>query len=156
PYFNALLYRVFGTHLAVLHASGAVCGTLILAMCYWLARQVMNEWEAGVATALIILRCAFNAGGSYIQPYFYSALYGFFFALCVLVCAIRYMQRGDSRWLLLAGISAGMVIICKPEFGALAVATIGAAWLLVCLRERRTLWGAALMAAFPMVAISSI
>src|SRR5262247_1070584 len=30
PYFNALLYRLFGIHLSVLHASGIICATLIL------------------------------------------------------------------------------------------------------------------------------
>ena len=156
PHFNALLYRVFGTHLAVLHASGAVCAGLILVMCYWLARQMMDEEEAGLATAMILLSCAFSVYGNYLQPYSYAALYGLFFALCALVCAVGYVRRGDSRWMLWAGISSGLVIISKPELGALAGAPVGVAWLVVCLRERRALWSAALRAAFPAVAIISM
>src|SRR5215470_10367849 len=37
PHFNALLYGIFGIHLSVLKASGAVCAILILLMIYRLA-----------------------------------------------------------------------------------------------------------------------
>jgi 4-amino-4-deoxy-L-arabinose transferase-like glycosyltransferase len=154
PHFNALLYRVFGVHLAVLYVIGAVCAVLILAMCYWLARRLMNEWEAALATSLILIHCAFNVHfGNYLQPYSHAALYGFLFALWSLVCAVSYVQRGGSRWMLWAGISAGLTTICKPELGALAAAPVGMAWLIVCLRERRALWNVALIGAFPAVAV---
>jgi 4-amino-4-deoxy-L-arabinose transferase-like glycosyltransferase len=157
PHFNALLYRVFGVHITVLYVIGVVCAVLILAMCYWLARQIMNEEEATLATALILLICAFNVYyGNYFQPYSHAALYGFLFALCSLVCAVSYVQHGDSRWMLWAGISAGLTIICKPELGALAGVPVGVAWLIVCLRERRLLWSAALTGAFLAVTISSV
>src|SRR5262249_45708089 len=44
PHFNALLYRVFGIHLSVLKAAGAVCAILILLMIYRLARALISEW----------------------------------------------------------------------------------------------------------------
>jgi hypothetical protein len=125
-------------------------------MCYWLARQMMNEKEAGLATALILLSSPFNVTGNCIQPYSYAALYGFVFALCALVCAVSYVRRRDSRWMLWAGISVGLVIICKPELGTLAGAPVGVAWLVVCLRERRALWGAALIGVFSATAISGV
>jgi len=130
---------------------------LILAMCYWLARRLMNEEEAGLATALILLNCAFNRYYcNYFQPYSYAALYGFVFALCALVCAVSYLQRNDSRWMLWAGISTGLVIICKPELGALASAPVGVAWLVVCLHNRHMLWRAALIGVSPVVVISGV
>src|SRR5262245_30615168 len=154
PHFNALLYRIFGLHLTVLYASGAVCAMLILAMCYWLARRLMNEEEAGLSTALILLTCAFNVYHcNYFQPYSYAVLYGYVFALCALVCAVSYVQRSDSRRMLWAGVSTGMVIICKPELGALAGIPVGVAWLIECLRERRVLWGAALIGVSPVIII---
>src|SRR5215510_14262330 len=41
PHFNALLYRVFGIHLSVLKAAGAVCAILILLVIYRTARALM-------------------------------------------------------------------------------------------------------------------
>jgi hypothetical protein len=34
PYFNSLLYRIFGAHLYVLQASGAICAVLVVLICY--------------------------------------------------------------------------------------------------------------------------
>ena len=157
PHFNALLYRVFGLRLAVPHASGAVCALLILLLCYWLARQWMNVRESTLATALVMLVCAFNPHlGNYIQPYAYAALYGLVFALCALACAVRFVQSGAARWLWWAGVSVGMVVTCKPELGALAAAPVGVAWLLVSWRERRAQWWAAWCCLVPAVTIVGV
>jgi hypothetical protein len=156
PHFNALLYRVFGVHLAVLHASGLVCAALILLMIYSLARQLMGIWEAALAAAMVLLICVFNVHlGNYLQPYAYAALYGLVFALGALVCAVRYLQCHGARWLSLAGASTGLVLICKPEFAALAIVSAGLAWLLVAFSARTMHWRAAFLFALPTVAISS-
>jgi len=34
PYFNSLLYRIFGAHLDVLQAGGAICAVLVVLICY--------------------------------------------------------------------------------------------------------------------------
>lgn len=152
PYFNALLYKLFGVHLNTLHASGAVCAVAILGMIYWLARRLLSPWEAALATALVVVTCAL-AGfmGNYIQPYAYSALYGWLFALASLVCVVRYVASRRSVWMCWAGVCAGAAMAAKPEHGLLAFGPIAAAWMLSSLSERRwrvrTLWLAALPAA---------
>jgi len=157
PYFNALLYRLFGIHLSVLHASGMICATLILLMIYWLARQLMSVHEAAITTGVVLLTCAFNVhSGSYIQPYAFAALYGLLFALAALVCSIRFMQCRGSIWLVLAGVSAGMAIISKPELGLLALLPTGLAWTLICLADRRPLWRPAVLCFLSCAAISGV
>src|SRR5262245_66177720 len=42
PYFNSLLYRIFGAHLDVLLASGTVCAVLTAWLCYRIARRLMS------------------------------------------------------------------------------------------------------------------
>ncbi|MGH9850479.1 MAG: hypothetical protein ACREBD_11630, partial [Blastocatellia bacterium] len=54
PHFNARLYGIFGVHLSVLKTSGAVCAILILLMIYWLARRLMDEWEAALTAGLVL------------------------------------------------------------------------------------------------------
>src|SRR5215813_15053293 len=61
PYFNALLYRVFGIHLSVLKISGAVSAILILFLIYWLARQLMSAWESALTTGLVLVICALKS-----------------------------------------------------------------------------------------------
>ncbi|MCI0336507.1 MAG: glycosyltransferase family 39 protein [Acidobacteria bacterium] len=157
PYFNALLYRVFGIHLTTLHVSGGVCAVLILAMIYWLARRLMSVWQAALATALVMLICALNVYlGNYIQPYSYAVLYGLVFALASLVCAIRYLQSQSRFWLCLAGISAGLVAICKPELMASAIAPSGVALVLVCFAERRWPWREAMIFTLPVLVICAV
>ena len=155
PYFNALLYRLGGVRVATLHASGGGCAVLILLLLYWLARQLMSPSEAALAAALVMLTCAFNVYlDNYIQPYAYAALYGLVFALGALVGAVRYLQSPAPSQLCAAGICAGLVLICKPELGASAVAPSGIAWALASFSARRWLWRDAALFALPLIAIS--
>src|ERR1044071_8861883 len=67
PHFNALLYRIFGIHLATLKISGVTCAVLILLMIYWLSRRLMSVWEAALVTALVMVICAIKSTANYIQ-----------------------------------------------------------------------------------------
>lgn len=153
PYFNAFLYRIFGVHLATLHASGAVCAALILLMIYWLARQLMGAWEAALAAALVLVICALKSTANYVQPYAYAALYGLVFALAALICTVRYAQGRGARWLCWAGVGAGLALISKPEIAAAALAAVGVALLLGSLSARRVLWRDAALFALPVIVI---
>jgi hypothetical protein len=95
PHFNALLYQIFGIHLSVLKAAGAVCAILILLMIYRLARTLMSEWESFLVAGLALVACALKSTANYIQPYAYAALYGLVFALGSLVATVSYVKW---RW----------------------------------------------------------
>ena len=98
PHFNALLYRVFGIHLTVLKAAGALCAILILLLIYRLARALMSEWESFLVVGLALVTCALKSTANYIQPYAYAALYGVVFALGSLVATVSYIKRrAESR-----------------------------------------------------------
>jgi hypothetical protein len=155
PYFNALLYRLFGIHLTVLHASGIVCAALILAMIYWLARQLLSAWETALTVGLVLVICALKSTANYVQPYAYAALYGLVFALGSLLCTVRYLQAGGARWLVWAGVGAGLALISKPEIAASALAAAGAALALGSLLARKPLWRDAALFALPLVAIGA-
>src|SRR5215475_8095108 len=157
PHFNALLYQVFGIHLSVLKASGAVCAILILLMIYSLARALMSEREAFLVAGLALVTCALKSTANYIQPYAYAALYGLVFALGSLVATVSFIKRRSGRRiesclqaeslenlppegrtqygapntrLILAGSLAGLSLISKPEI-ALAGLAAGFAALIV-------------------------
>ena len=153
PYWNALLYRVFGVHLAVLHASGALVGAFILALLYWLARRLMTVGQAAATVALALAVCALKATGNYVQPYAYAALYGLLFALAALACLVRFTQTRRMIWMCAAGALAGFAVISKPELALGALAAAGAAWLALSWQARQAQWRSGFAFALPVLCV---
>jgi hypothetical protein len=177
PHFNALLYRVFGIHLSVLKATGAVCAILILLMIYRLARALMSEWESFLVAALTLVACALKSTANYIQPYAYAALYGLVFALGSLVATVSYLKRrsnprserrlqaeslrclpaeGGAPNLVLAGSLAGLSLISKPEIALAGLAAGFAALIVENLMERKSIWRDAGLFSAPVVIIAAV
>jgi 4-amino-4-deoxy-L-arabinose transferase-like glycosyltransferase len=155
PSFNALLYRVFGIHLWVLKASGAVCAILILLMIYGLARALMSEWESFLAAGLALVLCALKSTANYIQPYAYAALYGLVFSLGSLLATVSYIKlRANSR-LILAGSLAGLALIAKPEIALAGLSAGLAALIAESLVERKPQWLAAASFSTPVAIIAA-
>jgi hypothetical protein len=160
PYFNALLYRAFGVRLSVLHASGIGCAGLIIAALYWLARRLLHPYAAAAASGLVLTTCAFSMFfGNYVQPYAYAALYGFGFTLAALIGAVRFVETTNPRWLAVGGSAAGAALLCKPEWGVIALVVLAAAWFIASLnRSQYLMWplflsiAAALAIALPVYA----
>jgi hypothetical protein len=101
PYFNASLYHLFGASLNVLYADGIITALLILALVYWLARQLMNPLAAVATTLSVMWLCAFKQAGNYILPYSYSALHGSALGLATLALLVAALRNrppaaGDS------------------------------------------------------------
>src|SRR5215510_190493 len=156
PYFNALLYRLFGTHLMALHLSGAVCALLVIFMIYWLARQLMGVGEAWGAAGLVLVLCATKSTGNYIQPYAYNANHGLVFALLALVLVIRYLRENRAHLVFLAGVCSGLSLISKQEIAAASIAAALVALMLKSLSRHKVLWRDALFFALPVIAITVI
>ncbi|MEK6409502.1 MAG: hypothetical protein AABN34_21465 [Acidobacteriota bacterium] len=143
PYFNALLYKIFGPSLAVLYADGIVSALLILALVYWLSRRLMGPVPSAAATLSVMWLCAFKQAGNYILPYSYSALHGCALGLASLALLVRFVERRDASRstsnqdvitagvspssrlgnvsLVLAGAAAGLAMLAKTEMGLAAV-----------------------------------
>lgn len=124
PYLNALLYRIFGAHLDVLHAAGIVCAGAIAALCYRIARRLFEPAEACIATAAIIVFCIFKPAGNLIQPYSFAALYACLASLAVLLLTLRYVEKRRKRELIFAGLLIGLAAITKQEFALAGAATV--------------------------------
>lgn len=156
PYLNALLYGVFGVHLATLRVSGALCAILILLLIYWLARRLMSVWEAALTTGLVLVICAIKSTANYISPYAYAALYGLLAALGSLVCTLQFLRWRETKWFAYAGALAGLAIIAKPEIALAALAANGVALLWESVLIRKLLWRETLWFALPVLAIVAV
>lgn len=141
PYFNATLYRIFGVHLDVLHASGLVCAVLIAWLCYRIARRLLPPGEAAIAVCGVLVWCVFKPAGNLIAPYSFAALYSMVFGLVALWATLRYVTpaEGGTRTagpLLVAGVLIGLAALTKQEFAFAAAATMTAA----VAHQRGTQW----------------
>ncbi len=136
PYVNALLYRMFTPSLNVLYASGIFAALVILALVYWLARQLMERAPSSAATLGVMWLCAFKQAGNYILPYSYSALHGCALGLASLALVVRFIQKAEGTrqkpqgrrqkatdyWpLIAAGAFSGLAILAKTEMGMAAL-----------------------------------
>jgi hypothetical protein len=157
PYFNALLYRLFGVRLGTLHTSGAVCALFILFLIYQLARHLMTATEATMTTGLVLVTCALNGSfGNYIQPYAYAALYGWTWTLASLWCVLRFLKSRQPRWMCWTGLASAAAMVCKPEYCLLCAIPAAVGWGLASLEQRRCLWRAASLLVLPGVVIGGL
>ena len=131
PYFNSLLYSIFGVRFEVLQVSGVLISAFIVFICYRIARRLLTSADACIAIVAIIAWCVFKPSGNLISPYSYSALHGTVFALSALLFLLRFSESRSFRQLVVAGVLSGLAGLSKQEFGLAAamtgVGTIG--WL---------------------------
>jgi hypothetical protein len=142
PWFHAALFKVWGPSLALLYADGIFTAILILALVYWLGRQVMTATGAGAATLGVMWLCVFKPAGNFILPYSYNALHGTLLGLvtlAILTMALRRAPDQESPGLfLLAGVVAGLGMLAKTELGlATQAAGVTAATLVAYPNTRR-------------------
>lgn len=139
PYFNALLYRIFGLHLDVLQASGVIFAALFVALSYRIARRLLAPGDAALAVLTVIVWGVFKPYGNLISPYSYAALHATIAALGSLLLALRYMEK--RRWadLLPAAALGGLSAVTKLEFAIPAAAALTVAIAVVHRREPRML-----------------
>ena len=122
-YFNALLYWIFGVRLEVLNVEGIFCSAIIVWMCWWIARRILPEKEAVLATLAIIVWCIFKPEGNLIAPYSFAALHGMMWALGTLIVTLNYGEKHRWRYVILAGVLIGLAGITKQEFALTATVT---------------------------------
>jgi 4-amino-4-deoxy-L-arabinose transferase-like glycosyltransferase len=182
PYFNALLYRIFGVHLDVLHAAGILCSALIAAICYRIARRLFDPFDAALAGVAVVIFCIFKPAGNLIEPYAFAALYGCALALGAVLLTLRYAvpgavatgsadgalnkshpvatAPGTVRWqqsrseLILAGLLIGLAAITKQEFALASAMTVLAAVVYLHRLNFKSLISDLLFAALPALLVA--
>jgi hypothetical protein len=124
PNINATLFRLFGPSLEALYVDGVITALLIIALVYWLGRQLMGRAQSAAAALSVMFICTFKQAGNHILPYSYSALHGCALGLVTLALVLKAIGSegaGVSRlYVTLAGISAGLTALAKNEMGAAA------------------------------------
>jgi len=137
PYFNSLLFRVLGVHLAVLYWAGAL-SALLSGIFLYLTGMELGSWPAGIGAASIIQIQAFESGYMcFPLPYSFASVYGCLIACIFLWLIVRSCKSTNLTWIFGAGCAAAVALLLKPEFGFACYATLG---VLLVARTARADW----------------
>ena len=96
PWLHAMLYRFFGPSLTLLYADGIITAALVLALVFWLARQILSPVAAAAATVNVMALCVFKPAGNYILPYSYNSLHGAALGLITLTIVTLALRRAHG------------------------------------------------------------
>lgn len=125
PYFNSLLFRVFGIHLAVLYWAGSL-SALFSGIFLYLTGMELGSWPAGIGAASIVQIQAFESGYMcFPLPYSFASVYGCLIACLFLWLIVRSHKSRKLIWIFAAGCAAAVALLLKPEFGFACYATLG-------------------------------
>ena len=138
PYFNALVFKLFGPSLmSLVWTNIAILGLLTLII-YRLLRSVGSRLAAvlGCISFLVMFGLAQftnTANYNFVCPYSHELSHGLFLSLLSIYLFYRYMLRPAPLLLGLMGLCWGLVLLTKVEvFLALSAALVVA--LALCLR----------------------
>jgi hypothetical protein len=154
PYFNSLLFWIFGTHINVVYIAGALAG-LATALTLFLCALYFASLPVAFAIGYIVLIQSFGPGiFNYPLPYSYASVYDSVAACLFLLCAIRVAFDPTKTNLIWAGICSAVALVMKLEFGFACFVVLMVLQIGLVLRQRscRAAFGN-LLAVMPAVLI---
>jgi hypothetical protein len=136
PYFNSLLFRVFGVHLKVLYWAGSI-SALLSGIFLYLTGMRLGSWPAGLGAAAIVQSQAFESSlMCFPLPYSFASVYGCLISCLFLWLIVRCIESISWMWMFFLGIAAALALLLKPEFGAVCYVTLA---MFIAVRALR--WG---------------
>jgi hypothetical protein len=118
PYFNSVLFRIFGIHLNVLYWAGSLAA-LGSAISLYLAGMKLSSCFVGWTAAAVLLCESFHPSlFSFPLPYSFSSVYGCLATCLFLWLAIHASNSTSRRWIFAASWATVTAVLLKPEFGA--------------------------------------
>ncbi|MCK6473725.1 MAG: glycosyltransferase family 39 protein [Planctomycetes bacterium] len=120
PYFNGLLFKLFGARYSVLCTAGAASAAVLCAVLYRLARQYMDRTAATLAAAAFLYLCAFAqltfmSTFNFVLPYSFAATYGMCFAAASLLFLVRHAKKRRTADLALSLAALALAALCRVE-----------------------------------------
>jgi hypothetical protein len=141
PYWNSVLFRMFGVHLTVLYWAGSL-SALACAVLLFHTGMRLSAALAGWTTGAAVLFQAFHPSlFSFPLPYSYACVYGLLVS-CLFLWLVVYAATSESvAWIIGAGLAAGTALLLKLEFGTACYLALA---LLIAARAfRRRSWKSA-------------
>src|SRR6266850_1020252 len=138
PYFNSLLFRLFGVHLNVLYWAGSL-SALGSAIFLYLIGMRLSSWLGGWSAGTVLLLEAFHPTFfCFPLPYSYNTVYACLTACLFLWLVVSASTSEGRGWMFAAGMAAAAGLLLKLEFGVASYLTLGILIMARGLRQR--LW----------------
>ncbi len=130
PYWNALIFRLFGVSLIALVGANLLITILLVGLIYAIVLYMADRLTATLTCLVFLCLFAFGQYGfmasfNYLAPYAHPLVHGLVLSVASLWCFQRFLLEGNQRWLGAAGILAGFVFLTKPEPFIAVSAAIG-------------------------------
>lgn len=118
PYVEALLLDLFGLRLLVLYLFGLTMAVACALVMYELGVLLEGPMVGLTAAIVLLLQGVRPVFFNYVFPYGYAATLGLLLTLLCALLATRYVLARHGHNLMLAGVMAGLALLCKQEMGA--------------------------------------
>jgi len=126
---NALIFRIFGDSDFTARLLPAIFGTALVALPYFLRRQ-LGRWGA-LAVAILL---AFSPLLLYYSRYARNDIYSVFWGLLLVICMWRYFGERKARYLYIGAAALGLSF-CTKEVSYITVGILALFLLIVAARE---------------------
>lgn len=136
PYWNALLFKIFGTNLSILYGSGIAIVGLVTLIVYRLSRLFLPVWLSYTAAFSFVVESLQAGIFNYILPYSYAAAYGSLLALTVAFVLVSNCLQPRPWRMAAAGLLSGLSLLTKLEFGLAACGVLASAIAIRATTER--------------------
>ncbi len=138
-YFNAALFRAFGTSLTTLVVANLIILAATAALVYGRVARACDRLTATVACLVLLALFGFSqytviGNYNFICPYSHEATHGLVFALGALACLDVFAIRSATCAIFLAGLCLGLAALTKPEAAAAGLAAAGLGLVMMCAR----------------------
>ena len=110
PLFIAAMYTVTGENLLVPAGVQVVLSAIIVALTYFLGRQLLSDEEAYLSGWLVAFSLTSMVYALYLMT---ETLFTLLF-LAMNLALLRYYRSGKTYWLVITGGLAGVSILCRP------------------------------------------
>ncbi len=127
-YFNALIFRIFGTGMMKIVGVNLLIYCASLALIYYEVRVGWGRLAAFTGSLLFILLFSFSqfvqiGNYNFATPYAHETTHGFFLILVLILIWASWLREPRTWKTLAAGICCGLSVLLKPEI-LLAAATV--------------------------------
>lgn len=124
-YLNALLFKIFGSHLLVLYIASYICSGVIIVCIYKIMKELTSEKTAFYSALSVLLIFIFRheeqGSASYFLPYSYSLIYALSFCFLSLTCLVLFNKKQNLKYMYFACLFSGISIAFKYDYLAFSL-----------------------------------